>query len=228
MDCMDLLILLERLDPSFQEHMRRARPRVLWAISSLQGWVRGMKSRAEFTKRKLVVTQIQRRWRGTQTRRKLLGMLHMHKWRRRQVNTYFLPKTADERRAVQQKCKAMLAAKDVTHRAANASLRELHDTILQSSTIDEDVERTRETLVQGDIPAILQSLPEDGPPGAMSSTGRAGGPSPYTSHGESSRFQSGIAGAIAAGPADRGADLSQKDIRKIRDTTLRQISGIDG
>merc|ERR1712048_1273554 len=82
------------------------------------------------------------------TRRRLLGMLHMHKWRRRQVNTYFLPKTADERRAVKQKCSAMLAAKDVTQRAANASLRELRDTIMVTSAADplEYAIRTKETL----------------------------------------------------------------------------------
>merc|ERR1719401_233705 len=119
------------VDPTFQEHMRRARPRVLWAISQLQGWVKGIDARRNFRKRKDVVMQIQRRWRGVQTRRRLLGMLHMHKWRRRQVNSYFLPKTAEERRAVKQKCSAMLAAKDVTQRAANASLRELRDTIMQ-------------------------------------------------------------------------------------------------
>ena len=39
----------------------------------------------------------------------------------------------EERRTVQQKCAAMLAAKDVTQRAANASLRELKDTILQAA-----------------------------------------------------------------------------------------------
>merc|ERR1740127_284701 len=148
MDSMDLLLLLERLDPAFQEHMRRARPRVLWALSHLQGWVKGIDARRNFKKRKDVVMMIQRRWRGVQTRRRLLGMLHMHKWRRRQVNSFFLPKTAEERRAVKQKCSAMLAAKDVTQRAANASLRELHDTILQSAEADpmEDLQRTRQTL----------------------------------------------------------------------------------
>ena len=40
------------------------------------------------------------------------GMLHLHKWRRKQVNTYFLPKSNEERAAVKQKAKAMLAAKD--------------------------------------------------------------------------------------------------------------------
>merc|ERR1712125_140299 len=147
MDAMDLLVLLERLDPTVQEHMRRARPRALWAISQLQGWTRGIEARRNFRKRRDLATQIQRRWRGLQARRKLLGMLNMHKWRRRQVHSYFLPKTSDERRAVKQKVSAMLAAKEVTQRAANASLRELKDTILTTSKADplEIEERTRAT-----------------------------------------------------------------------------------
>merc|ERR1740127_108890 len=158
MDSMDLLLLLERLDPAFQEHMRRARPRVLWALSKLQGWVKGIENRRNFRKRKDVVMMIQRRWRGVQTRRKLLGMLHMHKWRRRQVNSYFLPKTNEERRAVKQKVSAMLAAKDVTQRAANASLRELRDTIIQTSSADplEDVNRTKQSL--GEMPEAAVTM----------------------------------------------------------------------
>ena len=80
---------------------------------------------------------------------------------RRQVNNYFLPKTAAERRAVKQKTTAMLSAKvgagwglrlrktsrlvihemtataqDVTTRAANQSLRELRQTILSTANAD--------------------------------------------------------------------------------------------
>jgi len=136
MDAMDLLVLLERLDPTFQEHMRRARPRVLWAISQLQGWVKLIDTRRWFKKRKDVVIMIQCRWRGVLQRRKLLGMLHMHKWRRRQVNNHFLPKTAEERRIVKQKVASIMAAKDVSQRAATASLRELKETILGTAGAD--------------------------------------------------------------------------------------------
>merc|ERR1719453_393932 len=45
MDATNVLLLLERLDPAFQEHMRRARPRVIWAITQLQGWTRGIECR---------------------------------------------------------------------------------------------------------------------------------------------------------------------------------------
>ena len=34
-----------------KEHMRRARPRVLWALSSLQGWVKGIDARRNFRER---------------------------------------------------------------------------------------------------------------------------------------------------------------------------------
>ena len=46
-DAMNILLLLEKLDPGFQEHMRRAIPRVLWAITNLQGWCRGIESRKQ-------------------------------------------------------------------------------------------------------------------------------------------------------------------------------------
>lgn len=113
--------------------MRRARPRVLWALSQLQGWVKLIDARRWYKRRKDVVVMIQCRWRGVLQRRKLLGMLHMHKWRRRQVNNYFLPKTAEERRLVKQKVASMMAAKEVSQRAATATLRELKETILDTA-----------------------------------------------------------------------------------------------
>lgn len=231
MDSMDLLVLLERLDPAFQEHMRRARPRVLWALSQLQGWVKGIEARRFFRKRRDVVLQIQRRWRGVLTRRRLLGMLHMHKWRRRQVNTYFLPKTAAERRAVKQKCSAVLAAKDITTRAANQSLRELRDTILQTSSADplEDADVTRQSM---------EALPSSPQPAAMTLThgGSTGGfplaaqtlpagISPYTSYEASTRFNGALTGPISS--SANNSNLANKDIRKLRDGTLRQVTRLD-
>jgi len=231
MDSMDLLILLERLDPAFQEHMRRARPRVLWALSQLQGWVKGIEARRNFKKRKDVVLMIQRRWRGVLTRRRLLGMLHMHKWKRRQVNNYFLPKTAAERRAVKQKTTSILAAKDVTTRAANQSLRELRETILQTSQADplEDASLTRDTMealpggpmhtaassfgfTMGGFPAAAQTMPS--------------GVSPYTSYDQSTRFNGSLTGPVGIG-AGTSQDLSKKDMRKVRDDTLRKMTQLD-
>lgn len=241
MDAMDLLVLLERLDPTFQEHMRRARPRVLWAISQLQGWIKGIDARRYYRKRKDVVTQIQRRWRGVQTRRKLLGMLHMHKWRRRQVNNYFLPKTSEERNAVKQKVSAMLAAKDVTKRAANASLRELKDTILATAGADplEDAGRTRITLGEEETsgPAGATGMMATTGGGASMAMARTtggltaptqGGPNPYTTYDQSRFANTSI--AITGPPGDGprgGADLSTRDPRSMRNTTLRQITRLD-
>jgi len=229
MDSMDLLILLERLDPAFQEHMRRARPRILWALSQLQGWVKGIEARRNFKKRKDVVIMIQRRWRGVLTRRRLLGMLHMHKWRRRQVNNFFLPKTAAERRAVKQKTAAMLAAKDVTTRSANQSLHELRSTIINTASADplEDAGMTRESM-------------ENLPGGALSTASFFGGSqtggfpnasqtmpagvSPYTNYEQSSRFNGSMTGPVGT---KQTQDLANKDIRKTRENTLRQITRLD-
>jgi len=227
MDSMDLLILLERLDPAFQEHMRRARPRILWALSQLQGWVKGIEARRNFKKRKDVVLMIQRRWRGVLTRRRLLGMLHMHKWRRRQVNNYFLPKTAAERRATKQKTAAMLAAKDVTTRSANQSLMELRSTIINTSSADplEDAGMTRDSmdnLPGGPLSAANTFGATGGFPGASQTL--PAGVSPYTSYDKSSRFNGSMTGPIGSGATQ---DLSNKDIRKTRENTLRQITRLD-
>ncbi|CAE7577572.1 aglB [Symbiodinium natans] len=267
----DLLVLLERLDPAFQEHMRRARPRVLWALSQLQGWVKGIEARRNFKKRKDVVLMIQRRWRGVLTRRRLLGMLHMHKWRRRQVNNYFLPKTAAERRAVKQKTTAMLSAKeeggdggkcagvrcgakgrrdmhtvpaaqDVTTRAANQSLRELRQTILSTANADPleerrgvdqaaawDAQLTRDQMEA--LPGAEATMGASGsgfgsfgaiPAGAQ--TAPPGGISPYTSYEQSTRFNGALTGPAGAATTQ---DLSKKDIRNTRDSTLRQITRLD-
>lgn len=233
MDAMDLLVLLERLDPSIQEHMRRCRPRVLWAISQLQGWTRGLEARRNFNKRKELATQIQRRWRGLQARRKLLGTLNMNKWRRRQVNSYFLPRTSEERRAVKQKVAAMLAAKDVTQRAANASLDELRQTILETANKDpmEEINRTKQTLTQGPGGAAGSRMDATGGfPGAAKTT-----PSfptyskTYKSYEQQTGFTQGGSGAFSstAGEVPRIANMS-KDIRASRDTTLRQMTRLDG
>jgi len=247
MDATDLLVLLERLDPAFQEHMRRARPRVLWALSQLQGWVKGIEARNDFRKRRDVVMMIQRRWRGVQTRRKLLGMLHLHKWRRRQVNAYFLPRTAEDRRKVKQECAAMLAAKEVTQRATNASLRELKETILSTRGIDpwEDVLRTQEKLEDiGDaapreLSATFGGGSPSGRPGTMmlemgkSMPQLPSGPSAYTTYEGTSRFGGAVTGPIAGGAAasaavgGRGADLSRRDLRKQAPDTLRRLTGQD-
>lgn len=242
MDAMDLLLLLERLDPAMQEHMRRARPRVLWALSQLQGWVKGIADRREYRKQKDVAVMIQRRWRGVCTRRKLLGMLHLHKWRRKQVNTYFLPKSNEERAAVKQKAKAMLAAKDVTQRATNASLRELSETIMQTTTADpmEDALRTKQTLEEhgpmgGDLPGGAATF--SGTAGAASSRGFPAAaqtqpaPSAYTSYEQSSRF-GGPGGPIAGAAAEKAhtspnVDLSTRDMRKTNENKLRQTLQLD-
>lgn len=245
MDAMDLLMLLERLDPSFQEHMRRARSRVLWALNALQGWVRGIEARRNFKKRRDVVTMIQRRWRGVLTRRRLLGGLHMGKWKRKMVQAYFFQKSSEERQTAKQKVASMLAAKDVAHRAANASLRELRETIINTSGVDplEDVLRTKQVV--GDIggsghgPSNSTASPGHSMDQAASATGMSpemsktmqslpSGPTAYTTFEGTTRFGDMMAAttpAISEGKG--GADLSRRDLRKQDPNALRKITDLD-
>merc|ERR1712100_893798 len=148
-----LLMLLEKLDPSFQEHMRRALPRVVWAITNLQGWCRGIESRKRFRRHKDLVTKIQRRWRGAMTRKKLLAMLDQYKWRKKEISNYFLPKTRQERMVAKQKFAAQYGRKDVAYKQTAATLQELRTTIMDSSGTDtlEDVGRTKQLMEEQQI-----------------------------------------------------------------------------
>merc|ERR1719482_1235162 len=112
---MNLMLLLEVIDPAMQEHLRRARPRVLWAITQLQAWTRGIEARRHYRKRRDLVTKIQRRWRGAMTRRKLLGMLDQYKWRKKEINNFFLPKTRQERMVSKQRFAAQYGRKDAAY-----------------------------------------------------------------------------------------------------------------
>ncbi|KAF4741083.1 hypothetical protein FOZ63_007940, partial [Perkinsus olseni] len=143
-----ILLLLERLDPQFTEHMRRARPKVLWAISQLQGWSRGIEARVQFKRRRELVTKIQRRWRGALTRRKLMEMLDHFKWRKKQVNHFFAPKSRHERLLMKQKFSSQFARKGVAEKASQQTLQELRETVMATALADpmEDISRTEQTL----------------------------------------------------------------------------------
>merc|ERR1719453_2392002 len=120
-------------------------PRVVWAITNLQGWCRGIESRKRFRRHKDLVTKIQRRWRGAMTRKKLLAMLDQYKWRKKEISNYFLPKTRQERMVAKQKFAAQYGRKDVAYKQTAATLSELRNTIVDSSGTDtlEDVGRVR-------------------------------------------------------------------------------------
>merc|ERR1719159_2107458 len=145
-------------------------------------------------------------------------MLHLYKWRRRQINTYFLPKTGPTRRAVRQRAAAILAEKDVEQRVTKQSLYELRDTILETANVDpmEDIERTRQSLNAHAAPAPAAkaagshkpAVPP--PPKASPMLGQSGGT-------EVTRFAQ-TDGSLQAGQST----LVNKDIRDQRDQTLRQ------
>jgi hypothetical protein len=170
-----------------------------------------------------------------QARRKLLGMLNMHKWRRRQVHSYFLPKSQKERSQVKEKVRSMLAAKEVTQRAANASLRELKDTIVATSGADplESKEQTKQNL---GLPENYEATFNNTAPLAnmtVNSTGMlpaAAVTAPefntFTTYDDSTRF-TGPPGATA--PVGRMEEryMANKDIRKVRDNNLRQMTGLE-
>merc|ERR1712093_400286 len=162
-----------------------------------------------YRRRRDLVTKIQRRWRGAMTRRKLLSMLDHYKWRRKQINNYFLPKTAAERRLVKQKCSAMLATKEVNARASKQTLRELQSTImdtahaLQAANVNEDAARTQQIMMQH----MDQGAFGGGTTHTSTHTGgspsKKGGPAlpVYVSH-EDSRFESG-SGMSPSSPQQR-------------------------
>jgi hypothetical protein len=82
-DAMNILVLLERLDPSYQSFIIDERKRVLRAITKIQACIRAHQQRTQFRRKKESATRIQKRWRGGETRRKMIGALDQFNWRQR-------------------------------------------------------------------------------------------------------------------------------------------------
>ena len=82
-DAMNILVLLERLDPSYQSFIIDERKRVLRAITKIQACIRAHQQRTKFRRKKESATRIQKRWRGGETRRKMIGALDQFNWRQR-------------------------------------------------------------------------------------------------------------------------------------------------
>lgn len=95
MDAMNILLLLERLDPAFQTQMATERKHILWAITKIQALIRGFNQRSKYGKRRDCATRIQKLWRGGETRRKLLGALNQFNWRKKQIADTVLEKPND-------------------------------------------------------------------------------------------------------------------------------------
>jgi hypothetical protein len=236
MDASNILLLLERLDPGFQEHMRRARPRVLWAITSLQGWVRGLESRKTYRRHKQLVTKIQQRWRGAMTRRKLLGMLDQYKWRRKEINNFFLPKTRQERLVAKQRFASQHGRKDVAHKATHDTLRELRDTITKSAQHFplEDKDRTRD-MMEKSAAEMTQpgSNAQDKYVLPIYSSGGGGRASTNAAANLEDRMpkkkaeETGVGQRMATDAAQRSMELTRKDVRGAGDVSLRQMLRID-
>lgn len=174
------------------------------------------------------------------TRRKLLGMLDHYKWRRKQINNYFLPKTRHERSVIKQKCQAMLASKDVTYKASKLTLRELRDTILDTAAANplEDLSRTSQAMSQSHEDSTTGIAQQAGVRGKQGASRPQIALPVYTSHDQSSRFKQEAGEAASPGGDDlqrrllveegiKRSELTTKDIREARDLTLRQLLRID-
>jgi hypothetical protein len=232
-DAMNILLLLEKLDPGFQEHMRRAIPRVLWAITNLQGWCRGIESRKQFRRHKDLVTKIQRRWRGAMTRKKLLSMLDQYKWRKKEISNYFLPKTRQERMVAKQKFAAQYGRKEVAYQHTAATLKELRETIIDSSAANtlEDVARTKQQM---DEQALTMTKRKD----TVEVQNAYILPIYSTAKRAVNAPGGGGMQAITAGSGagqqqaiednrDRSMELTRKDIRGARDNSMRDLLRVE-
>ena len=227
-DATNLLLLLERLDAGFQDHMRRAIPRVLWAISQLQAWTRGIEARTHFRKRRDLVTKIQRRWRGALTRRKLLGMLEHYKWRRKQVNEFFLPRTRQERAMLRARFQQQLAGKQVTASAAKNVLTDLKHTILDTAAANplESLARTKQTMAEEHLDdAAGFSLTGGARRGNQASNLQAGVRLPIFGEWKAGGH---VGEQFGAGDAEKdkvraAQDLATSHLRDHKDVSLREL-----
>jgi hypothetical protein len=236
LDASNLLILMERLDPSIQEHLRRARPRVMWAITKLQGWTRGIETRRHYKRRRDLIIKVQRQWRGAMTRQKLLHMLDHYKWRRKQIHNFFLPKTRIARQQAKRKFQVAVAQKDVSAKATKSKLSLLKDAILETAGANpiEDPLRTAQDMNKStsaiEATQKKKDVKKDRPSIAL----------PVFAPYEQSRFvkddadKSGaektkedFGSRIATEKMLREEELTNKDIRNARDLTLRQLLRID-
>jgi len=99
MDAVNFVLTLEKLEPSFQTFIVTGRLTVLRAISKIQALFRGFCQRKYFRRRRELATVIQKRWRGGQTRKNLLGMLDQFNWRKRQVTSSLARTGVESKRA---------------------------------------------------------------------------------------------------------------------------------
>jgi len=229
MDAMNVLLLLEKLDPSFQEHMRRAVPRVLWAITNLQGWCRGIESRKRFRRHKDLVTKIQRRWRGAMTRKKLLAMLDQYKWRKKEISNFFLPKTRQERVVAKQKFAAQYGRKDVAYKQTAATLAELRGSIVDSSNANtlEDTGRTKQIMQEQQLTMDERKKAIDQQNAYLLPIYSTGSRALTNEGGAVAATGGAENAALVQQQKDRSMELTRKDIRGARDSTLKDLLRVE-
>ncbi|KAF4711080.1 hypothetical protein FOZ62_007930, partial [Perkinsus olseni] len=129
-----------------------------------------------------------RRWRGALTRRKLMEMLDHFKWRKKQVNHFFAPKSRHERLLMKQKFSPQFARKGVAEKASQQTLQELRETVMATALADpmEDISRTEQTLNRAPKASAANDM---GRPTSDDKTVRLGLTVPLHGGGGASRFQ---------------------------------------
>ena len=110
-DAVNFTLLLEKLEPSFQSFIVDARRKVIKALSKMQALFRGFCQRKYFKRRRELATVIQKRWRGGQTRKNLLGMLDQFNWRKRQLASSLTRAEIDSKRAAAASAKLEIVKK---------------------------------------------------------------------------------------------------------------------
>jgi hypothetical protein len=177
------------------------------------------------------VTKIQRRWRGAMTRKKLLAMLDQYKWRKKEISNYFLPKTRQERMVAKQKFAAQYGRKDVAYKQTAATLQELRTTIMDSSGTDtlEDVGRTKQLMEEQQITMSERKKAVDQQNAYMLPIYSSGPRAlvDQSSLGAVASTGGGQNAALVQQQKDRSMELTRKDIRGARDTTLKDMMRID-
>lgn len=232
MDAMNLLLLMERLDPGFEEHLRRARPRIVWGISTLQGWTRGIESRKLFRRRKDVVALIHKRWRGAMTRKKLLGMLDQYKWRKKEINNFFLPKTRQERAITKQRFASQYGRKDTAYMTTQGTLKELRDTIVASAQSNqlEDYGRTKNVIEESERRMDMMTQKGEGNPQYVLPVYSSAELRKQAASGRDLKTRMAAEGddrAAEFSGADRGPELTRTGASAGREQSLRQLLRID-
>jgi hypothetical protein len=227
-DAMNVLLLLELVNVGNHEHMKLVRNKVLWGITAIQAWCRGLIVRRSYSRRKELVVKIQRRWRGVSTRKKLLALLDQFQWRKKQIGNYFLPKTKLERAVLKAKYASQVGKREIAEKTAESVLKELKDTVLATAAVNplEDVARTQQIVNKSGDPddksKLLKASAAVGPV-----LGASAGAKKVLLAAEDDISGELVSNAFRREHKIRIDELKGGDVKEVGDMTVRQLLKID-